>query len=220
MTSVIIAGDSWGLGEWGGNITYGISHKGIEQYFNDYGFRVENVSSPGASNKFSISLLSQTLQSKSFDYIFWFQSEPLRDIPPINFKSVLEISEKQYDLLVKSYTTLNEIGQPVYCLGGCSKINVEMISSFHNLIPVIPSITEFLLQDYKHPSVWQSNPDVVIPENYLDLDSLKQVINWYEEKLRLSNYTEMFYPDGSHPNRYGHKIIYNYIMENVIGDRF
>ena len=49
---VVIAGDSWGCGEWTqrDHRDYYVSHAGLAQYLADDGYQVINLSQPGAGN--------------------------------------------------------------------------------------------------------------------------------------------------------------------------
>ena len=82
--SILIAGDSWGCGEWDllPNGKYCVTHKGIEQYFIDNGDIVTNISIGGGTNQNSVFQLQQQLSNMTFNCIIWFQTDPLRDLRP------------------------------------------------------------------------------------------------------------------------------------------
>ena len=220
---ILIAGDSWGCGEWGwdddGN--YGLIHEGLAHFLSTQ-HTVVNVSKAGASNKEAIELLSQQLTlDNSFDFIFWFQTDPLRDARPYSFfkQKILSfeaLMELQLDLLLAAYTRLNNLKIPVYCLGGASLLKTEYFDNYSNLTPIVPSVTNLILgKSYDHPEIWFSEWLKLIKKQF-DLDSLNKL---YSEKLKqnelLDNHRDLFYPDGYHPNRIAHEILYNYLRKEL-----
>ena len=213
---ILIGGDSWGLGEW----PQETNHRGIWQYFEEDGHEVVIKALPGQSNKTSISHMCNYVNG-NYDYVFWFQSDPLRDLRPYDdfgntIKNYDDLITQSNIILDKNYKELNDRSNcKIYCIGGCSKLNVELISEYKNLIPFIESLTELILVDYKHPEIWhgdwinyverldESVIDFLLP-NKMKQDSLSEV----------DEYREYFWPDGSHPNRYGHKVLYDFILKN------
>ena len=216
MMKILIGGDSWGLGEW----PQETNHRGIWQYFEEDGHEVVIKAVPGESNKTSISHMCNYVNG-NYDYVFWFQSDPLRDLRPYDYfgntiKNYDDLIKQSNIILDKNYKELNDRSNcKIYCIGGCSKLNVELISKYKNLIPFIESLTELILVDYKHPKIWHSDwidyverldesvIDFLLP-NKMKQDSLSEV----------DEYREYFWPDGSHPNRYGHKVLYDFILKN------
>lgn len=80
---IIIAGDSWGCGEW---TTSGLSHKGLEVYLQENGYQVENLSGPGGSNFETVNRLEEFFSQavldgtdKKISGVFVFQTEWIRD---------------------------------------------------------------------------------------------------------------------------------------------
>ena len=227
---ILIGGDSWGCGEWTKkdpaagyrSSNYFISHKGLEQYFLDDGYEVINASKGGCSNKESIKRISENIIS-DIDYIIWFQSDPLRDLYPFfdfvkKFNSYSELVDLNNNLLDNNYNELNKIGRNIFCLGGCSKINSDLIKKYNNLTPLIYSVTEFLLPDYKHPEIWHSNWHPQI-DKIKDIKILVKLLACKRKQDALytnKKYQNLFYPDGSHPNRYGHYKVYEYIKNYCI----
>jgi hypothetical protein len=213
---ILIGGDSWGLGEW----PQETNHRGIWQYFEEDGHEVVIKALPGQSNKTSISHMCNYVNG-NYDYVFWFQSDSLRDLRPYDdfgntIKNYDDLITQSNIILDKNYKELNDRSNcKIYCIGGCSKLNVELISEYKNLIPFIESLTELILVDYKHPEIWHSDwinyverldesvIDFLLP-NKMKQDSLSEV----------DEYREYFWPDGSHPNRYGHKVLYDFILKN------
>jgi hypothetical protein len=221
--NILIAGDSWGMGEWGGNLpTYDVSHLGLERYFRTKKYAVLNVSKGGASNQESIRRLTFSQSYKKYDYIFWFQTSPLRNLRPYltfkkDFRSYKDLLDKSNELLDKDYKNLNNLEQPIHCIGGCSKLNLESIAKYQNLIPLIPSITELILKDYKHPDIWleEWNPLIGRQFDKNSIDLLYNDQNSINQLKELEEYRKYFWPDGEHPNRQGHKFLFKYICRTL-----
>jgi hypothetical protein len=79
---ILIAGDSWGCGEWA---IFGrkVAHLGLQTYLTEYGCEVTNVSVGGYSNKDSInSIKNKLISTYTCDSIIWFQTDPIRDLKP------------------------------------------------------------------------------------------------------------------------------------------
>ena len=87
---IVIAGDSWGCGEWlrgdlRKNVATDIVHGGLAQYLTEDGHTVVNLSQGGASNTFIDSAISKHLESESLrdrenpDKIIVFQTTYTRD---------------------------------------------------------------------------------------------------------------------------------------------
>ena len=235
MVKIIITGDSWSCGEWGWDNNdpttgkYCNLHKGIEQYFKDDNHKVTNVGRGGISNIASTSLLNKKIKN-NYDYILFFQTDTFRDpdkysktgkfdltqgIKDYLTFSADEFLEIQKELLDKTYNKLNSFNKKIYCMGGTSKLDMNLIKKYPNLVPLIPAITELLCTNYEHPKVWISGwaSQVSLIKNKDFLNLIRE--SFYKQKMLKSAYPELFYPDGYHPNRYGHRIIYDYICREL-----
>lgn len=271
MKSIVIAGDSYGVGEWGHPLRYSndlqlewekfynvkkkkswpdcpkfekiytlptyvwkelndihgfvytfydISqyyclHKGLEQYFTDIGHSVINLSSGGRSNYNSISDL--TKQQNLNDCIcIWIQTDPFRDFRDGSFlneaKTYEHMIEMQQTQLYKTYQKLNHLNQIIYCIGGCSKLDLALLENFNNLIPVAESLLTLIDPTYTHPEFWFSSwyKDI---NRHFSIDDLDKLL--YNKLLQdsLADRLELFWPDGGHPNRHGYKKAFTYIYE-------
>ena len=206
--NILIGGDSWGVREWSDSEEV---HKGMWQYFEEDGHIVTMAAIPGECNNITTNHLNNILSSPSnhYDYIFWFQSDPIRDLRPYD----------DFGKSIKTYEDLlNSIGQKIYCIGGCSKLNMELIKKYNNLYPLIDSVTEFILPTYTHPKLWCSDWIKVVDR--LDMESidllLKDKLN--QDSLadtKIKEHKEYFWPDGGHPNRKGHKVLYDFIIDSL-----
>jgi hypothetical protein len=86
----IIAGGSWGCGEWrsvagvtGPTAAGGIAHPGIAKYLLDSGYQVINLCQPGGANKHGADRVASFLGSNkhlNIDGIIVFQTEWIRDV--------------------------------------------------------------------------------------------------------------------------------------------
>jgi hypothetical protein len=220
--NIIISGDSWGVGEW----PQETNHRGIWQYFEEDGHVVEMCSIPGECNKIIINHLRNVIlgiDNKIIDshFIFWFQSDPLRDLRPFDefgktINNYDDLINKSKELLDITYTNLNLLNKKIYCIGGCSKLDLDLIVKYNNLIPLIPSLTEHIFDDFEHPKLWHS--DWINHVHKLDIDTIDMLLNEKKKQDSLNDiqkYREYFWPDGSHPNRKGHKILYEFICESL-----
>ena len=229
MAQIYIGGDSWGCGEISGKISPGVTrlaHRGIEQLFKDSGHNVNNSSQVGVSNSMSVAALAQSLYAGPLpDYVFWFQTDPLRDLVPYeeNFKNKYSTYQQLIDKsrlqITDTYRTLNELGVTVYCLGGCSKLYVDIMSQYSNLVPLVPSVTQLVIPDYPHPELWQSGW-IVGHERQFSIDELDLIIADREAQLLLNSnesslYVKYFQPDGQHLNRLGHRFLFNFLCERL-----
>jgi hypothetical protein len=210
---IIIGGDSWGCGEWGYvDGKYCVLHTGLEYYLRQDGHDVSNTSRGRSSNNESIRRIDEKC-----DITIWFQSDPLRDTIPRcdSFSDVIQLNDS---ILLENYRFLNELGKKIHVIGGCSKINLQMISQFTNLYPIIESAIEFLYPLFQHPNIWIS--DFVWDDLYNSLNNsmLSELLERKKivDSLHSGEYAQYFQPDGRHPNRFGHYRLYEYIKSSVM----
>jgi hypothetical protein len=211
-----IAGDSWGCGEWGEEQgRYQILHTGLEFFLTQH-HQVCNLSQGAASNNFAVGQLTQALQHDEFDYIFWFQTDPLRDITNLFYEKNLtfdRLLEENRQQMGKVYCALNNLGVKIHCIGGGSKLDLDLIKLYPNLIAYIPSVTEWAEPDYVHPAIWTSWWEKLIVRQ-LDIDSLDKLVDCKRVQDSLAEYKKYFWPDGSHLNRTGHKMLFDKISKD------
>jgi hypothetical protein len=216
---ILISGDSWAAGEWPVDSTIG-THQGLIHYFREDGHEVTSRAMPGADSLGTITGLIENMDND--DYIFWFQTDPLRNLRPYKelgttIKTYTDLVQKNDEILDIAYRYLNSIGKKIHCLGGCGKLDLNLIKNYNNLIPLIPSVTELLLKDYEHPRLWFSDWYDKVDENF-DMDSIDLFLidKRKQDSLALDlDKKEFFWPDGGHPNRKGHKVLYEHICEKL-----
>jgi hypothetical protein len=214
---VIIAGDSWAVGEWPvirpvirkfGNY---VIHPGLSLFLENYGCLVTNIGIGGGSNHNSFQALSNQLIIERPDIVFWFQTDPGRDFSALIWNSIKTIDEYTEQRLIHleiAYQNLNSLNFPVHCLGGLSNLNVDLLTNYKNLYPLIPSIFEML--DAEAPiciSPSFANPNMLNELTYEFVEELSMLPDWKKSLPK-----QWFYPDGRHPNRYAHKKIFEYIL--------
>jgi len=228
MSSFVISGDSWGCGEWcvNGPNGYGVVHNGLQQYLDETGHLTKNVAKGGSSNLDSVRRLKAELFIKSdYDYIIWFQTDPLRDLRPydksrfVTFTKIDDMLTSCSMLLNVTYTLLNNIGVPVHCIGGLSKLNIELMKDYRNLIPMIPSVKELYVPEHRHSNIAFSDWIKFIPRQFQDFDELISIKHEDDHFFENPAHKIFFWPDGIHPNRYGHKIIFDKISDMLRLDK-
>ena len=216
---ICITGDSWACGEWekSANGHYGVTHQGLE-YFLSETHEVVNLGVGGSGNQDAIWRLMHSIKLNKFDYIFWFKTTPIRDMDTEKFlgqatRSFQDIIDLQNLMSRENYRLLNSLGVKVHCIGGCGKLNVSLMQPYTNLVPYIPCLSEMLEPRYQHPDVWISTWVNQINRQF-DIDSLDLLLEEYAKRDRLATFKEHFWPDGGHPNRYSHKILYEKICKD------
>ncbi len=217
MATFLIAGDSWGCGEWGHN-PYEVKHAGLQYFLEQAGHEVTNISEPGCSNIVSSSLLENSLQTGSVpDYIIWFQTDPLRDLRPYNnFKNITSIERMQLfarDKMYLTYKKLNNLDFKIYCIGGCYKLH-DTINNFKNLHALIPSVIELCLPKFKH-TLWFSDWIPFLSKDFLDFDKLLELKAMNDSLGSDKEYRQFFSPDGLHANRLGHQLIFDVVRDQL-----
>ena len=211
---IVIAGDSWGCGEWDFvNDIHAVSHLGLEKYFTDYGCEVYNLSRGASSNNDSVNQLSSDfVKTINPDIVFWFQTDPIRDLRPYDKtlfpQTVSDLIEQQNDLIKKTYERLNALDIKIHCIGGTVKLSPSIIN-YPNLNLFIDSVIEFF--GGTAPEFWIS--EWIQCDDLISTDFLDELytMTMYDPSKTLPK--EWFHPDGFHPNRFAHQKIFEYILK-------
>jgi hypothetical protein len=236
MSRILLAGDSWACGEWGrgADLTYrwstngiryrtdelyGVVHLGLEEYLSEH-HTVLNTASPGASNTFSIERLMIDIHSFNPDFTIWIQTDPIRDLRRNRYESLCahevitkdQLTDIQHDLIAGSYLTLNSIGVPIICMGGTSKLNIELIKKYHKLTPAIKSMIEFINPDLIAPDIWISE---WIQEE-LSFDEGCMTLLEKNKGLMSKMCGDSSFSQCGHPLRQGLRKVYEYINETQL----
>lgn len=211
-TKIMIAGDSWGCGEWDNETPHARPHLGIEQYFREYGCNVMNTSIGGSGNELSTNSIMLLAPWFKPHIILWIQTDPIRNIPwnHVFPETVDDLCNLQRLHLNNIYDRLNSLGQPIYCMGGCSKLDISLMSGYTNLMPIIPSIIEFF--GCVSPKFWHSNSWV--PNVRLSQSAIDMLLENTSDPLKILD-RKWFFPDGAHPNRAAHLKLFEHLVQHV-----
>ena len=97
--NILLSGDSWGVGEWGNKKDrYAPTHYSYKRFFKKAGHNLVNESRGGSSNKESTFRLRRQVMQNKFDFVFWIQSNPLRDLDYSKFSE----DHKTFDDIINS----------------------------------------------------------------------------------------------------------------------
>ena len=222
-----------------------LEHRGLEQYFIEDDFLVYNSSAAGASNNDSIQSLKYNLEKhfQSGDIVLWVQTDPIRDLRPYTdltnqIKKENGVFALANRVLIDNYSRLNDLAikfnTNVHLIGGLSSINSTLIGNYNRLITLIVSWPQLLVShkpefsqiDYENYGEWghdwsldSINLSALMNSGKLpfEIDLAEKII---DELHKLVGYKiifndPIFYPDGGHPNREGHKILYDFIKKKL-----
>ena len=240
MKTIIITGDSWGAGEWGWNIEAPtpIVHGGLSDYFEQDGYNIINLSHPGKGPLTYLVELNKFLMisRNKIEHIFFIQSCIGRDFTT-RFDERLAFMKRlpgnhhliwNHDLNLES----NIVGcyRQVYDkLNFMATYHRKIINVIGGYTDLPPPFIEFSNLNFLIPS-WASLIDPSIPKCMLiDIEAFdylnkncknKQEIIPYidaatERTSFMKNNKEFFWPDGGHPNRKGHKVLYDTIKSKL-----
>tara|TARA_B110000503_G_scaffold69416_1_gene108192 strand:+ start:6100 stop:6822 length:723 start_codon:yes stop_codon:yes gene_type:complete len=233
---ILIAGDSWGCGEWSVDeprdtdcIYFGkftsIAHKGLEQYLLDDGHSVTNLSIPGGT--FRTTLESLQLENGTYDAKFVFVTDAFRgvtkhhDVPAFRYKHnwfwtpehspqfYKDLYQRNIREFVDTLSHLKASRGPIYLIGGLSKVSYETT----NVKVAIPSMLELIV-----PGTTQYDTFFLYYHHDLTRENAnKETIDyvWEQNKswLMYSRH-DMLKPDNHHPNREAHLIAYKHLLEH------
>ena len=223
MKTVIILGCSWGCGEWkrGSAQDQLITHGGIAQYFREDGYNVINLSQYSGSNHCMLDPLYYFLRMNNhleIDSIYWIQTDIARSLRD----GYIHLTDYKHSNLTESirsmyydfYSNLNHRlkirGHRAKMIGGLTDLYVNF--EFENLDFLVPSWIKLINSDI-------SSAHLVDPigHEWLDKHYSKpsEILPFVEQALERYNYwrsaPELFWPDGDHPNKKAHRILYDHI---------
>jgi hypothetical protein len=224
IKSYCISGDSWACGEYDNYKKFlpGGKQYDLHRLLLDKNYIVSDISFPGMHNSYTIEKLAQHLQESPLEYdcVIWFQSDPLRRPTfietlknandfSLDYNYFIDMSNKNLD---EDYAQLNQIGKTVYCVGGVSKINKQLISKYTNLKVLVESFPELLFPNQSHPNlclgIWMTHI-----ERQVKLDSLEKIrldhaamMAWTTQK-----YNKFFNLGNSHPNKRAYSLLLEFI---------
>jgi hypothetical protein len=225
---IILGGNSWAMGEWE---DFRIVHKGLEQYFIDYGYDVINTSGPGFSNKRSIFNLTHLL-AKNFnknDIVLWVYGTPVVDLYPYDslhdcikqFNGVHNLIQKMAD---NNFLWLDSVAKEfdtVIHIIGASGVP-DLIKNYKNLIPVVQSWPALLVgpsdiaKNIESAEGWYSE-DIVQWHRFpkiLAMQVIDEIYNIIANHEKICKNNPIF-TDRMHPSREGHKILFDYLIKEL-----
>lgn len=187
----------------------------------------------------------EQLYNRKIDHVFWIITDPIRDLrpyndPPKKLSYELTVNNGYNNLIKKLFreqcsranSLAEERGIKINLLGGVASFNKEELAPYKNLTPLVPSWYDLLLSKVEKKMVpdrpiWTSQTsDVHIDD--IDLAYIKQAggdklakqvvdefweISEFHRIVHNSNY--FFRLDHSHPDRHGHKLLYENIWEKL-----
>jgi hypothetical protein len=246
--TILIAGDSFGVGEWGLSGTERISyrdsvvHRGLQQYIEDHGRSVINLSLPGGSNTDTYNRCIDLLENNPYyrstiKSIVVFQTEWQRDISNyFNFTEVpnYSVEELKSRWVSRFYIRLTECSTkfniPVYVIGGCSDAIFlsDMSKEYPGVTIACQSLTNLLINnDHRidnpvmtaHQIRQIADQLMVMKSNSATSNDKKFVMEEIEKGvMRLNTWVKnptWFYPDNMHANRLGHKKLFDHLCNSV-----
>jgi len=228
---IIIAGDSWGCGEW--SLEVEITHTGLEQYLQDDGYKVINISHGGSSNDDVYKQLSNCLYILScvtkiseVKNIFVFQTEWHRDHHRYHSlaDSIFDINYI-HTVMSNYYYRLSELAIKynvrIGLIGGCS--DVLWLDMFEKEYPGVFIACQSMINLCLNSNDRTDNPayNLGYPVNLAEAIEkantqnkqflLDQLLLTMIREKNLKNYPQFFAPDFVHANKFGHEKLYNFI---------
>ena len=237
---ILIAGDSYGCGEWSKDIPSIVVHKGLEQYLVDDGKEVVNLSKGGCSNfdtaeRLSIWFDLNQDRVSDVECVIVFQTEYSRDFKKYqneqwNISKFTDIADRW---IGRFYARLSQLAEKnncdIYIIGGISDTLWfdNMSDDYPGCHLLCQSLTNLLL--YQQSKVdtpvlswyWSNAEDFlqqaksVLPSSEI-VTMVDLIAEGRKRETLVGECPEMFYPDGKHPNRQAHLMLYNFIKESKI----
>jgi hypothetical protein len=238
---ILVAGDSWGLGEClpphlAGQNTPGIAHGGLAQYLEQDGHQVWNISDAGLSNLAISERISNWLakfHDRNIDCVIMFATEYTRDM---NYEFPLEWTEIKHanDLcgicLSRSYYKLRDLSAqyhvPIYLVGGV--VDTMYGDRWPEIYPGVNITCQSMVNLILKGNHRTDNPvyswygvtaekTVQRLKQHLPLDQVEVLLDLIDQGFRRQSLVyenpEFFWPDGVHANRKGHKVLYDFLQQ-------
>ncbi len=238
----ILIGDSWGCGEWNSNCT-NINHYGLAEYANNV---INLSICGSSNWEIFVRLKNFLMTNKlKINKVFVVQTEYSRDVTTksgslynpcewhLEINNVDGLLAYEVAVLTKFYSLLSDLAVhhdvQIGLIGGCTDIASydEFSKDFPKLYVACQSWVNLILND--SPDIqW----DECVYSWYTEISKkllpiIKDKFNNTEDILNcmakgakrnevLLSHPEVFYPDGVHPNRKGHKILFDFLSNNKL----
>jgi hypothetical protein len=241
---LLLVGDSWGCGEWDLHCT-SILHTGLEQYLLDDGHQVDNISYGGISNLDIVNRISGYLELPNKllpNLILVFQTEYSRDYKHDkiqkdfgcdDWQDLTTVEDLTNKWVERFYFRLSEISSkfsiPIKIIGGCSDTFYfdNMSKDYPGCDIVCQSIVNLILTGDHRISTpifsWYTKKITELVKKLYEIlpltsiDDLESKIDQgFKRECLLRECPEFFYPDGIHPNRFGHKILFDFLKASRV----
>ena len=230
-----IMGDSWACGEWGrrdpDNLDshFGNSHPGITAYLRQDQHDVRVLAQGGHGNRQQV---EHARQLGVDGQIIWFITDPLRDLRnPTGTgdhdwfdrlpREVQTLEQYRRTRDTQLLEVLNDMrGHPVWLIGGVCALPAWVSRQFPEYRVITPDLTAWLLG--------RPGPDSFCRQ-WLYYDCEPDLAEYYDQQeQRLAEHLEraredetsvehrLFWPDGQHPNREAHRLLYDQLIRPVI----
>ncbi len=243
--TILIAGDSWGVGEWldaeGDTIwQHRVSHAGLQRLLLDKKQKVINLSRPGGNNadiwNTCLSAFYNANYQESIRCVIVFQTEWQRDV--CDHWHIYEVIDRSFEQLKSRWTSrlyikLSEIAclydLPIYIIGGSSDTiwMSKLQDHYPGLEIVCQSMTNLLINDNPRiddPIMISTQASLLETISHIKCDNLSSEDKIYmmqefeQSKQRLDNWSDnprWFYPDGIHANQRGHEKLFDFLCSTI-----
>lgn len=241
---VVIAGDSWGKGEWTpcdppGSGKSEITHRGLEQYLIDDGHEVYNISHGGISNQAIVQRIESWMSKfhdRGVDMILVFQTEYVRDQDLnffVNWDQVTRATDLADVCLSRMYARLSEISikynVPIYLIGGV--VDTMWLDRWHEHYPGVTVICQSMYNlilhgdpriEYPVYSWYSSATEEIVKrlKKHLPSHELEHLLallaQGFYRQSSVFETPQYFWPDGMHSNRHGYLILYKFLQDQKL----
>jgi hypothetical protein len=241
MKLSIISGDSWSVGEWSADCKT-VQHGGLAHYLADEQF-VINVGTSGSSNRESLlrarNLLFNNPHLAAYEnkQIIIFQTEWTRDFPYMDSEDKNYYNQPltlMHRLISRFYYDLSALSQEwnidIKVIGGAG--DALLIDDFKTIYPgvdvVCQSLTNLLVENSSEITdpifsmfsyINHTNDFLKLFKKHISDPRQLELLMDEVDRCRTREHIfykhkQHFYPDGTHPNRSAHKILYDFLKEN------
>lgn len=225
MANIMIMGDSWACGEWGGRGTpggYRLLHPGTELYLREAGHSVRSVAAGGSSNWAQVDRMSPhhpyqrdragPHSARDTEVIIWFLTDPIRDTrspTPGDSEGYFALMDR---LMRTSLTDLMRLYPRCRTLliGGAAPVPPWVAREFPQFEVVVESLVHWLIptapRDLLLGRTWRypdCGPDLL--DHWESCEMNRTQFTWRAEHRRDTPEHQWFWPDGAHPNRLAHR---------------
>ena len=140
-----------------------------------------------------------------------------------NASGLINLIHQQQDQIYRQLNTVaKKYSVNIHCIGGTYNVNTDISDKYTNLSPTVVSWIYLLAGHYKeHPGTHHPGFGITYTWgiDYIDLstytsefaDQVRQEFNLISDSTRIMDEL-IFHPDGLHPNRKGHKILYDHLV--------